>query len=192
MTSQSQYPNWFEGAARHNFERFLGEFKDKPVSFLQLGAYTGDASVWLAQNILTNIDSMLVDVDTWKGSNEDVHRTFNWDDVLTVYVSRTMDYQNIYQWIATTDRFFTENTDMFDFIYVDADHTANAVYKDGTNAWQILKPNGILAFDDYLWGEELDNQELAPRPGVDKFLSEHEGKYELLDKGFQVWIRKVM
>jgi hypothetical protein len=48
------YPNWFEMTAKHNFQTYLAEFKDKPnLKFLQLGVYTGDASVWLCNNILT-------------------------------------------------------------------------------------------------------------------------------------------
>lgn len=190
MKSQTQYPNWFAGTAQSNFAQYLNEYKGKDVSFLQLGAYTGDASVWLAENILTNIDSSLTDVDTWEGSDEGVHHTFDWDDVLSVYSFKTMPYQNIFMFISTTDRFFATNDETFDFIYVDADHTAKAVYTDGVNAWNALKPGGILAFDDYLWGEGLDNQELAPKPGIDRFLDEHDGKYGLLHKGAQVWIRK--
>lgn len=190
MKSQMQYPNWFAGTAQSNFAQYLDEYKGKDVSFLQLGAYTGDASVWLAENILTSIDSTLTDVDTWEGSDEEVHHTFDWDNILSVYSEKTMPYQNIFMFIGTTDRFFATNDETFDFVYVDADHTAEAVYTDGVNAWNVLKPGGILAFDDYLWGEGLDNQELAPKPGIDRFLDEHDGKYGLLHKGAQVWIRK--
>lgn len=184
------YPNWFLGYASHHFERFLAPFKGKPVTFLQLGAYTGDASVWLAQNILTDIDSKLVDVDTWEGSDEEIHHTFDWQDVLTVYTVKTMDYQNIHQFVGTTDRFFASNQETFDFIYVDADHTAMAAYTDGVNSWKVLKPGGILAFDDYTWGDGLPDQTLAPKPGINKFLDEYQGEYEVLLIDNQVWIRK--
>jgi hypothetical protein len=61
------YPNWFEMTAKHNFQTYLAEFKDKPnLKFLQLGVYTGDASVWLCNNILTVKGSVLIDVDTWQ------------------------------------------------------------------------------------------------------------------------------
>ena len=64
-----EYPNWFAQSAQYNFDvllqRFIGEDN---LHFLQLGAYTGDASVWMAENILTGSNCMLMDVDTWEGS----------------------------------------------------------------------------------------------------------------------------
>ena len=45
---QTKYPNWFEMTAKENFESQLlplaGKFN---LRFLQIGAFTGDATVWL-------------------------------------------------------------------------------------------------------------------------------------------------
>ena len=68
----TEYPNWFAQTAQNNFTTYLSEYAGKPnLRFLQLGVYTGDASVWLCNNILTDKSSILIDVDTWKGSDED-------------------------------------------------------------------------------------------------------------------------
>ncbi len=68
------YPNWFAETAQQNFATYLAEFKDKPnLKFLQLGVFTGDATVWLCNNILTDDTSKLIDVDTWGGSDEKSH-----------------------------------------------------------------------------------------------------------------------
>jgi hypothetical protein len=53
----------------------------------------------------------------------------------------------------------------------------------------LLKSGGILAFDDYLWGQDV-HPELRPGPGIDKFLEEKQGEYELLSQDYQVWIRR--
>jgi hypothetical protein len=63
-----EYPNWFNHTAKANFEKFLTK-KDGSVA-LQLGVYTGDASLWMLQNI-PNLK--LTDVDTWQGSDEEEH-----------------------------------------------------------------------------------------------------------------------
>jgi hypothetical protein len=43
-----EYPNWFKQIAQDNFEQFLTPLAGKPdLNFLQLGVFTGDASVWL-------------------------------------------------------------------------------------------------------------------------------------------------
>jgi predicted O-methyltransferase YrrM len=42
----------------------------------------------------------------------------------------------------------------FDFIYVDGDHSEEGAYSDACLAWSLLKPGGVLLFDDYKphWG----------------------------------------
>jgi hypothetical protein len=64
------------------------------------------------------------------------------------------------------------------------------VYEDGIGAWGVLKPNGILAFDDYTWTDETNDPAMAPQQGINKFLNEHAGEHTLLIMGGQVWIRK--
>lgn len=188
----AQYPNWFASGAQHNFEKWLAPLKGRDgLRFLQLGVFTGDASAWMAENILTGKDCLLTDVDTWEGSNEEVHHTFDWADVLRNYIAKTIPYRNIQNFLGTSEQFFLRGgTDKFDFIYVDADHTADATYRDGFNSWNRLADGGILAFDDYKWGDHLDDQSLAPKPGIDKFLTEFAGKYKILDLDEQVWIEK--
>ena len=49
----TEYPNWFE-YVRPNFEEFLTPLAGRDDQrFLQLGVFTGDASVWLCNNVLT-------------------------------------------------------------------------------------------------------------------------------------------
>lgn len=186
------YPNWFEQTARANFEKFLAPLKGKDnLSFLQLGAFTGDASVWLAQNILTGVHCSLLDIDTWKGSNETEHKNMNFEDVRNTYLDKVTPYPVIESYTGTTIDFFMNHSakDINDFIYVDADHTAVSVLLDAELAWRSLKSNGIVAFDDYTWGGDL-SPELTPALGIDLFLSRHTGEYETLVVNEQYWIQK--
>ena len=188
----SNYPNWFAGIAKDCFEQYLEHFKGQPnLRFLQVGVFTGDASKWLLDNVLTDPTSRLDDVDTWQGSDEGAHHAMDFSDVESVYDAKLSVYSTVFKHKMTSDDYFHSTQTAYDFVYVDADHTADAAYKDGCNSWNQLKSNGILAFDDYLWGEGLPDQSLAPRPGIDKFLEERNGQYHLLYKGAQVWIRKI-
>jgi predicted O-methyltransferase YrrM len=187
----TDYPNWFQGAAKDNFEQYLEHFKEQDnLNFLQVGVFTGDASKWLVDNILTGTGCMLTDVDTWEGSDEDAHHQMDFSNVELTYDAKVAGYKNITKEKMDSAKFFSKVQGLFDFIYVDADHTAEGVYIDAMNSWQFLKPNGILAFDDYTWGDGLPDQSLAPRPGIDKFLDKYNGNYHLIYKGAQVWIRK--
>ena len=146
--------------------------------------------MWLLDNILTGSGSVLIDVDTWKGSKEKEHEAINFDDVFNTYRIKTRHYDKVIHFVNTSEGFFKSIKDSdFDFIYIDGDHTSEQVYQDAENAWKVLKPKGILAFDDYLWGEGMDPQ-LTPKPAIDRFLAEKQGEYELLSNDYQIWILK--
>ena len=186
----SNYPNWFDGQ-RYNFEKYLLPLTNKPnLRFLQIGVYTGDASIWLCENILTNETSFLYDIDTWTGSEEKEHEQINFDKVLEFYKERISSLKSVAWLRMTSDDYFANNKVFkFDFIYIDGDHTSHQVAKDADSAWKLLKPNGTMAFDDYMWGQDMP-PELTPRPAIDRFLEKYVGEYELLTKEYQVWIRK--
>jgi hypothetical protein len=190
--SESNYPNWFRLYAEGYFKDLLKDFKGKPnLAFMQIGAFTGDATVWLVNNILTDKSSVLIDVDTWQGSDEEVHHKMDFSDVEKVYDHRTMTMDNVIKVKMTSIEFLTtaEDKDYYDFIYIDGDHTADAVFKDASLAWRALKPGGIMAFDDYEWEPQLP-MHLRPQPAIDLFLTLMKDHIDLLRTGPQVWIRK--
>ena len=191
------YPNWFE-YVRPNFEEFLTPLAGKDnLKFLQLGVFTGDASVWLCKNILTGKGCWLIDVDTWQGSDEADHKSMDFDDVYAAYKLKTALYKtkikNTIKTFKTTTTWFLTSVRKdpdYDFIYIDADHTTVGVIMDAELAWPQLKSGGIMAFDDYTWGHASGDPRLAPQVGIDLFLHRHELDYQLLTKNNQVWIRK--
>ena len=184
------FPNWFEGQ-QYLFERNLTRLKDKPnLRFLQIGAYTGDASVWLCENILTDKTSSLIDVDTWAGSDEREHNSINFESVLEYYEERIAPYKKVIRLKMTSDEYFGgDNQGEFDFIYIDGDHTLSQVSRDAEAAWLLLKSQGIIAFDDYEWGKDMPEY-LTPKPAIDTFLAKHAGEYDLLTQEYQVWVQK--
>jgi len=190
----SGYPNWFAQSAQHNFEEFLTPLAGKDrLRFLQLGAFTGDATVWVCDNIFTGKFCYIHDVDTWKGSDEAEHKSMNFVSVYDTYRRKTDHYAQVLRVPSTTLKFLTNQSGkspIFDFIYVDADHTTVGVLLDGELSWPLLKSGGVMSFDDYTWGHESGDPRLAPMVGIDLFLHRHQGEYELLAKNTQVWIKK--
>jgi len=186
---EDKYPNWFKITAQENFERFLIPLAGQDnLTFLQLGAYTGDASVWMLDNVLTGDSSVLIDVDTWQGSDEEIHHTMDFSEVESVYDAKVKG-RAIKQKMTTT-QYLINAYFFFDFIYVDADHTSASALIDGDLAWRLLNPGGILAFDDYTWGSHLPAH-LAPKLGVNLFIHRYQGKFENLIVNGQVWLRKL-
>ena len=189
----TDYPNWFE-YVRPNFEEFLTPLAGKDdLKFLQLGVFTGDASVWMCENILTGEGCWLIDVDTWEGSDEADHKAMDFDDVYATYITKTKIYKNILHHFKSTTTWFLQSVRKdpdYDFIYIDADHTTVGVIMDAELAWPQLKSGGIMAFDDYTWGHHTGDPRLAPQVGIDLFLHRHELDVQILTKNHQVWIRK--
>lgn len=71
----------------------------------------------------------------------------------------------------------------FDLIYIDGDHNTEPVYRDCVNAFKILKVGGYMLIDDYEWRE-------TTKSGIDRFLLDHQGFYEMITQGYQVMIKK--
>jgi len=188
------YPNWFDSTdSVRNFETYAPK-TDKPIKCLQIGAYTGDATKWMAENILSHPDSYLIDVDTWEGSDEPVHKSMDWNDVYETYKEKNKLYIDRNQVIPTrmtSDKYFaSKQGEEFDLIYIDGDHTAFGVVRDITNAYRVLKVGGILALDDYTWS--LGKGELYdPKPAIDWFFQILNGRLETLVINGQAWYRKL-
>jgi predicted O-methyltransferase YrrM len=186
------YPNWFSVAAEKFFTKNLIPYSGKPLRCLQLGAYTGDATEWLFKNVLTHPDSFLIDVDTWEGSDEDVHKAMDWSSVEDIYTTRNQDHIDsgkLIKYKGTTDQFFSgpSGKQKFDFIYVDADHEAASALKDGLNSLYRLEMGGLLAFDDYVW-QSGKGAWANPKFGVDSILACYSHKLNIIDIGAQVWV----
>lgn len=190
----SDYPDWFSITAKPNFEKLLKPLAGQDnLHFLQLGAYTGDASLWLAERVLTGEGSRLTDVDTWAGSDEEIHKEMDFKDVFSVYSRKVMGFDNITHFQTTTQEFLLDQRNrlsVFDFIYVDADHTAASALIDAELSWGLLKSGGILAFDDYEWGAHLPAH-LAPKLGIQLFIHRHQAEFETLAINGQYWVRKI-
>jgi predicted O-methyltransferase YrrM len=186
-------PNWFANDGLPNFEKHLLSYKDKPVRMLQVGAYTGDASVWLLENVLTHPESVLVDVDTWEGSDEPSHHQMQWNAVEHFYDVKTQRGRHdrkIVKVKGTSDWFFKNNLQQYDFIYIDGDHTAYGVIKDAVAAFECLKVGGILGFDDYLWSAGLGRIN-EPGMAIDAFWSIYSEKVSIITDGYQRWFKKL-
>lgn len=190
----TEYPNWFENTALANFKNYLTPYAGRPdLNFLQVGAFTGDASVWLMENVLTHETARLTDVDTWRGSDEAVHHEMDWSDVEETYDKKIEPYKDRITKVKSDSVMFLKSQPFFsyDFIYIDGDHTALGVFSDAVGAWPLLKPYGIMAFDDLRWESGI-SIEHEPKKGIEKFLQFCDGSYNIIIMNGQAWVRSVL
>lgn len=83
-------------------------------------------------------------------------------------------------WMLAAESFW----ESFDFIYVDGSHIAKDVLTDATMCWNLLKPGGVIAFDDYEWncgGDPLGR----PKAGIDAFERVFRPHLQLLRGGWR-------
>lgn len=174
------YENWFKYKSENYFNQHLQDFKGKNnLKFLQIGVFTGDASIWLVDNLLTGQNCTLTDVDIWELDSSRRQEDKDWfADVEKTYDEKVKNYTNIIKHKMVSASFFLQNTEMYDFIYLDGDKSADGRYQDAMSAWQALKPNGLLVCDDASYVDPSINAN--PFVGLNRFLTEMSGQYTLI------------
>jgi predicted O-methyltransferase YrrM len=129
-----------------NFDKYLSKYaKKENIKFLQIGAYAGDASLWLSENILTGSNSELHDVDIW----DQEHLFWGFESFEKTYDDKVSKCNNIIKHKMKSDDFFKNNKMFFDFIYVDGGIEEDETYNDIVNSFKFLKDDGIIIVDNY-------------------------------------------
>jgi predicted O-methyltransferase YrrM len=193
-----EIPIYFNnGIAHHNnFPYFFNElnyFGDKEIKILHLGAYTGHGTRWM----LENVKGSSVDVDLWTTDSgaqseyefETFYNQIDFNEVEAVYDSVTAGL-NTTKYKGRTEEFFKQNKESFDFIYVDACHDKKSVSHDLNESFKVLKVNGVIACDDYLWFMDLDPS-LRPYEAINEFIESHSEEIEILINNYQLWFKKL-
>lgn len=181
------------------------ELKDLNLC-LEIGCFEGLTSNYIVENILST-SGKLICVDPLTDNylndnltnsditnNETIYKYFNNQyDRFTSNVKKYLDNQKIELHRDISKNVFPilneKYGNQFDFIYIDGDHRAFAVYLDAIESFKICRSGGIILFDDYSWGKELYKED-STSTGIDKFLLEYNDQYDLMAKGYQVMIRK--
>jgi predicted O-methyltransferase YrrM len=77
----------------------------------------------------------------------------------------------------------------YDLIYIDGSHYADDVIIDSILAFSLLKKNGILIFDDYLWWY-YSNPRKNPSAAINLFLKLKADSLKIIFVGYQIAIQK--
>ena len=161
-----------------NLDRFLGPMAGKPnLRFLEIGSFEGMTSCYLFDHFLTHPTSTLTAIDPYE-----LYPIPGWDHLINpgaerIFRDNTHEFGNRIVLVKgkSQDVLPKLPRDHFDFIYVDGDHRRDVTYRDAVLSLPILKPEGIMIFDDYTWGYDpkaADNP-LSPHDAVDRFLKEN-------------------
>lgn len=168
----------FNNIAR--WSSFLAPLKDQELSVLEVGSSAGNS----ANAFLTLLPkSKITCVDIWQRTNEAA-----FDEAMKPFAGRVEKIKG--RSVPTLDAMIVEGR-QFDIVYVDGSHTHDDALMDSVLCWQLLKPEGIIIWDDYVW--ELGNLPIAERckEAIDEFIAMHPIDLRVIERGYQVIGRKV-
>lgn len=168
----------------------LGHLRDAPARGLEIGVFEGRSSQWWLKNILTHPQSRLVAIDPWREKSA-ANRDF-------LRADPTHGHRYEYHgWPAQLimARELSHSAGVYDFVYLDGGKEAARVMEQSVLAWMLLKPGGVLIWDDYAWTWEASTggpkPVLPPAAAIDAFLSAYAPELEVIGQGWQVAVRKI-
>ena len=161
MSNYKYTEYWFlKSEIKISVFNFLDKTKENKI--LEIGCFEGLSSVFFADNFL---------------DNEEMNFDFN------ISNCKNLDKITIHK--ITSDNFFENNNETYNFIYIDGCHEPSFIKRDMENSFNVLEKNGIMWMDDYLGGDGIKIKNT-----MDAFLEKYNGQYELIHRGYQLAIRK--
>ncbi|MCE1185898.1 MAG: class I SAM-dependent methyltransferase [Zoogloea sp.] len=200
--------NWFEGAAKSVWDALIPQINPKRV--LEIGSYEGASACYLIDKISEYQDLELHCIDTWEGGIEhqvggsaqtdmsEVEQRFRHNTkIATERAGHIVDlfcYKG-YSDIELSKMLAKGMQGYFDFIYVDGSHQAPDVLLDAVLSFKLLRVDGVLAFDDYLWQEPLPygtDPVRCPKIAIDAFSNIYCRKTRIISAPlYQLYVQKI-
>ena len=152
------------------------------IHALEIGTFEGRSALWLLEHVFTDPTASITCIDFFHRPGQEARFQHNiaFAKRAAQLVKRKGNSHNILPEFIH---------DYFDLIYIDGSHDAASVLLDAFLSWPLLKPGGILIFDDYLLNKKASVSH-TPKLAIDIFLKYHTEKCEVLHCDYQVILRK--
>ena len=154
---------------------FSEEWRSKPIHALEIGSYEGLSACWMLDNVLRHPESRLVFIDNFVGIGAHNPNDPQGLSVRERCIRNLNEYGERVKLIEGDSKAVLKQMDpreLFDVIYIDGDHSAQATLTDSVFAFQHLKHGGLMIFDDYLWMDREPRRWWGPKEGIDDMLEE--------------------
>jgi tetratricopeptide (TPR) repeat protein len=172
--------DWFTHNLLH-WQDCLAVYAHQPdLQFLEIGSYEGMSTCWLLDHILTADSARLTTIDTEYAAHFDDN------------IAATTAIEKITKLVGNSHQLLpTLAIAAWDVIYIDGCHLAAHVQRDASLAWPLLKPGGLMIFDDYVW-HDPNFPDDDPRLGIDLFLTSLQEQFGPVHQSYQLIIQKMI
>ena len=193
---QEQCKNTKVYASREDFIKTL----PSDIEFIEVGVAAGDFAEFI-MNTCRPRRAVLIDFydqgDVFFMEKDP--RRYTKEENLDFVINRMKKYSGVE--IVQKDSLtalpeLSRRNELFDFIYLDASHKYKDVILDIEASCSLLKENGILGLNDYIWKDE-DGRQYGVIPAVNKFLEANKD-WEIMAFAFHdrmyadVYLRKII
>lgn len=149
--------NWFNYSS---FYKKIIELYDN-AHFVEIGCWKGRSASFMCVEIIKNNKNIKFDcIDTWKGSSEHQHLSeVQNDKIYDIFLENMKPVENYYTSIRSksVDASTLYEDQSLDFVFIDGDHSYDAVINDISSWFPKIKSGGILAGHDYPVFDEVTN-----------------------------------
>jgi len=173
----------------------------KNLKFLEIGLAAGFSTNWFINNYLQDKDSFITGIDPFLKLSEstgDKEWTCqdHWcnENLENIFKKNTEHNKNKIFFYKGFSKDILPKLDKnyYDLVYIDGDHSENAVFLDGCLSFDLIKHNGLIIFDDaqknYTSPEHPNGN---TEKGVQRFLKKYDDKVKILFNGYQCVVQKL-
>lgn len=190
--------DWFSNGLI-NFEYAKTQMGALPVSILEIGCHEGRSTCWMLENLLAQHGTITC-IDPFSHSplsafrnehppeNRIIEQIFRHNTSLAKGPDQTIRLMPTLSFYALAE-LITESQ-QFDFVYIDGSHSADEVLADAVMAFGLLKNNGYMIFDDYLWKDAAESLD-RPKMSIDAFVNMFQKHIDVKLINYQYVIQKV-
>jgi predicted O-methyltransferase YrrM len=197
--------DWFQNTAKPVWDQLIPQIR--PTRILEIGSFEGASACYLIDALAGDHPIELHCIDSWGGGIEHVEMGVNmsavearFDANIASAMKGSTHAVNFHKHKAYSDVALAKlladpaRRLAFDFVYIDGSHQAPDVLSDAVLAFRLLRVGGVMAFDDYLWSENLPYGKdpiRSPKIAIDAFTNIYCRKLNVLSAPlYQLYVQK--
>lgn len=164
--------NWFHHKIQEDWQKRFSTFRNRPINYLEIGVWEGRSFFWVLNNLAINSQSTLTAIDIFSPGR------FNRNLKISKAESRIKVIKG-----SSQQQLKQLQNESYDLIYIDGSHRYRDILVDGILAWDLLKNNGTIIFDDY--DLEFDHQmplTFESWPGIDAFIQAFDNEIGTIER----------